>query len=98
MSVRITNIKIVMPLGESMISIVRSNKRIMIDKSKHFRKSLGGYGPKQKVAYDFPQASDQEIKRLSQKIARENKKIERKQLLVFSIIISLILLVLFCLR
>ncbi len=38
-----------MPLGESMISTVKSNKSIMLDKSKRFRKTLGGYNKKRKI-------------------------------------------------
>ena len=46
-----------MPLGESMISSIKSNKRIMLDKSKRFRKTLGGYGDSHKTEYDFPKAT-----------------------------------------
>jgi len=50
-----------MPLGESMISTVKSNKSIMLDKSKRFRKILGGYNKKRKIEYDLPKATPKQL-------------------------------------
>ena len=45
-----------MPLAESMISSLKSNKSVMLDKSKRFRKRLCGYNKNRKGNFDFPEA------------------------------------------
>jgi hypothetical protein len=50
-----------MPFSESMISVLKSNKNIMLDKSKRFRKTLGGYDKKRKIQYDFPKATPEQL-------------------------------------
>lgn len=86
-----------MPLGESMLSTLRSNKSIMLDKSKRFRKTLGGYGPKRKVQYDLPSASSAQLKSISQKLKAERKKFSFKLFTIALLIIFSLVLVIFAL-
>ncbi|MBF8148476.1 hypothetical protein ITJ86_01120 [Winogradskyella sp. F6397] len=62
-----------MPLGESMLSTLRSNKSIMLDKSKRFRKSLGGYDRKRKFKNNFPKATPAQLETIRQKLRKENQ-------------------------
>ncbi|WP_458628911.1 hypothetical protein [Winogradskyella sp. PC D3.3] len=62
-----------MPLGESMISFIKSNRSIMLDKSKRFRKTLGGYGLKRKTEYNLPKATPEQLKAIRQKLKKENQ-------------------------
>lgn len=77
-----------MPLGESMISTLKSNKSIMLDKSKRFRKTLGGYGKKENVEYDFPEATPKILKEIRERIQKE-----RKQSLIKSVILSVVIVI-----
>ena len=76
-----------MPFAESMISVVKSNKSIMLDKSKRFRKTQGGYGKNKKVEYDFPEATPEVLKEIKIKI-----KMEKRQLWIKVIILSMALI------
>ena len=62
-----------MPLGGSMISTLKSNKNIMLDKSRRFRKTLGGYDKRRKVEYNFPKATPQQLKMIRDKLKKENQ-------------------------
>ncbi|SDH03683.1 hypothetical protein SAMN04489796_1011228 [Winogradskyella thalassocola] len=62
-----------MPLGGSMISTLKSNKNIMLDKSRRFRKTLGGYDKKRKVEYNFPKVTPQQLKMIRHKLKKENQ-------------------------
>ena len=46
-----------MPFGESFLVNIKSNKSIMLDKSKRFRKTLGGFDGSKKNQFDFPKAT-----------------------------------------
>ncbi|RNC84077.1 MAG: hypothetical protein ED556_11475 [Winogradskyella sp.] len=63
-----------MPLGESMQSTLKSNKRIMLDKKKHFRKSLGGYVKKPKTKLELPTASPEQLEAIRTQLKRQHKK------------------------
>ncbi|MFT4610898.1 MAG: hypothetical protein ACJA1H_000337 [Glaciecola sp.] len=78
-----------MPLGESMISSLKSNKNIKLDKSKRFRKTLGGYGKNRKPVYDFPEANPELLEQIRLKVKKDYK---RKQIIfsVFFVIIFII--------
>lgn len=76
-----------MPLGASMQNVLRSNKSIMLDKSKRFRKSSGGYRPKKSVSYNLPEASPELLVDIREKLIKENKKIRIKNIIILSILI-----------
>lgn len=61
-----------MPLGESMVSVLKSNKNIMLDKSKRFRKTLGGYGKNGKVEYNLPKATPEQLLEIRKRLKTEN--------------------------
>ncbi|WP_178990163.1 hypothetical protein [Winogradskyella schleiferi] len=84
-----------MPLGESMISVVNSNKRIMLDKSKRFRKSLGGYGKSRKPEYDFPKAAPEQLIEIRRKLKKENQMHWVKVIGLTAIIIAVLVWMLF---
>ena len=54
-----------MPLGESMKTTLKSNKAIKIDKSRRFRKILGGYGNGNKKVFTFPNATPEDLQLIS---------------------------------
>ena len=62
-----------MPLGESMISTLKSNKNIMLDKSKRFKKTLGGYGKDKVTEYDLPKATPDQLLEIRKRLKRENR-------------------------
>lgn len=84
-----------MPLGESMINTVKSNKSIRLDKSKHFRKSLGGYNKDKKVIKDLPKASPEQLKEIRQRLKKENRFLWVKVILLAIPTISLLVWMLF---
>ena len=45
----------------------------MLDKSKRFRKSLGGYGKKIKVEYNLPEATPKQLRDIREKLKKENQ-------------------------
>nr|WP_321245726.1 hypothetical protein [uncultured Psychroserpens sp.] len=67
-----------MPTGQSMLSSLKSNKSIALDKSKRFKKTLGGYGKNRKPEYDFPKAKPELLEQIRLKAKKDYK---RKQLL-----------------
>ncbi|WP_179321279.1 hypothetical protein [Winogradskyella helgolandensis] len=62
-----------MPFAESMMSTLRSNNAIKLDKSKRFRKTLGGYDKQRKTEYNFPKATPQQLEMIKYKLKRENQ-------------------------
>ena len=81
-----------MPLGESMLSTIRSNKSVRLDKSKHFRKTKSVYGENSKTEYDFPKASPELLVEIKERMRKENKK-TRTKIFVLSIVLVLIILI-----
>ena len=84
-----------MPLGESMISTVKSNKRIMLDKSKRFRKTLGGYNKNRKVDYNFPEATPEYLEEIRKKLKKENQILWIKITVISVVIIGCLLYLFF---
>ena len=84
-----------MPLGESMQSTVKSNKRIMLDKSKRFRKTLGGYGKNRKVEYDFPEATPEQLIAIRNRLKKENQILWLKIIGISTLIIITLFWMLF---
>ncbi|SFZ93715.1 hypothetical protein SAMN05428642_103292 [Flaviramulus basaltis] len=80
-----------MPFGESFISTLKSNKSIMLDKSRRFRKTSGGFDWSKSKLHNLPKASPKQLLEIKKRIRKENKQARLKQLIVFAVfIISLI--------
>ena len=79
-----------MPLGESMISTIKSNKRIMLDKSKRFRKTLGGYGDSNKTEYNLPKATPEILEAIRIKLKKEHQTLRIKVAISTIIVISIL--------
>ena len=62
-----------MPFGKSMISSVKSNKSEMLDESKRFRKTLGGYGKKEKAEGNFSKATPEQLLEIKRRFKTENR-------------------------
>ncbi len=75
-----------------MISTVKSNKSIMLDKSKRFRKTLGGYNKHRKVEYSFPEATPEYLLEIKNKLKKENQMIWLKTTVTFIIVLGGLLL------
>lgn len=75
-----------MPLAESMISSLKSNKSVMLDKSKRFRKTLGGYDKGRKGNFDFPKATPEMLLEIRKNLKREQQKLWLKISIVLIII------------
>ncbi len=84
-----------MPLAESMISSLKSNKRIMLDKSKRFRKTLGGYDKNRKRNYDFPEATPEMLLEIRKKLKRAQNilwfKISVASILIITILVWMLM-------
>lgn len=76
-----------MPLGESMRSTLKSNKSIMLDKSKRFRKTLGGYDKNRKIEFNLPKATPEQLKEIRRKLKKENQNLWIKILSITAILI-----------
>ena len=83
-----------MPLGESMISSLKSNESIKLDKSKRFRKTMGGYSKSKRTEYDFPKATPELIKRIKEKMLKQHKRQHRVSIILLG---SILIVALICL-
>ncbi|MFK7833041.1 MAG: hypothetical protein AB8B52_07185 [Winogradskyella sp.] len=82
-----------MPLGEAMISSLKSNKSIRLDKSRRFRKTLGGYAKSKNTTCDVPKATPSQLKVIRQKLEKENQRLTIKTICISAVIsISLVLM------
>ena len=77
-----------MPLGESMISTLKSNNKIKLDKSKRFRKTLGGYNKKKKVEYNLPTATPEQLENIRARIKKDNRLLWLKVVIVSKLVIT----------
>ena len=84
-----------MPLGESMLSTLRSNKSVRLDKSKHFRKTKGVYGENSKTEYNFPEASPELLLEIKARMRKENKKTRTKMVVISTVLVVVVLILLF---
>lgn len=73
-----------------MQSTLKSNKSIMLDKSKRFRKTLGGYDKNRKVEFNFPKATPKKLREIRQKLKKENQVLWIKVLGSLILIITLV--------
>lgn len=71
-----------MPFGESFQATIRSNKSIMLDKSKRFRKTLGGFDWSKSPKINFPHASPEQLEEIKLRTKRQNKEIAIKEYLL----------------
>ncbi len=76
-----------MPFVESMLSVLRSNKSIMLDKSKRFRKTLGYNNEPKKQQFNFPKATPKELLLIKERIKKQRRQIRKRRLLVFAILL-----------
>ena len=76
-----------MPFGESFLTTIKNNKSIMLDKSRRFRKTPGGFDWSKSQQFDFPKTTSEEIKRIREKLKKENRQIRVKQIIVLSVVI-----------
>jgi len=84
-----------MPLGESMISTIKSNKNIMLDKSKRFRKTLGGYNKNRTTEYNLPKATPEQLLEIRKGLKKENKIMWLKVVGISTVIIIALVWMLF---
>ena len=78
-----------MPLGESMQSILKSNKNIMLDRSKHFRKVKSKHSINKNIEYNFPEADTKILKAIKSKLKKDQKSADR----ILFILLILILII-----
>ncbi|MDU8885240.1 hypothetical protein RXV94_03645 [Yeosuana sp. MJ-SS3] len=84
-----------MPLGESFLSTLRSNKAIMLDKTKRFRKTKGTFGDITKeIIFDYHNATPQELELFKNQLKKVNR-IRIVKAFIITIIILAILVILF---
>lgn len=87
-----------MPLGESMISSLKSNNSIKLDKSSRFRKTLGGYGKNRKPEFDFPEANPELLEQIRLKAKKDYKRSQIIFVVFFIILFGLVVCALFYLN
>lgn len=79
-----------MSFAESMMSTLRSNKSIMLDKSSHFKKTKGGYDSENSVQFDFPESTPKILREIRDRLIMERKqrliKIVGVSIIVFTIL------------
>lgn len=76
-----------MPLVESMLSVLRSNKSIMLDKSKRLRKTLRYNNESKNKQFDCPKASLKQLQLIKKRMKTQHKQLMKKRLLVFLMIL-----------
>lgn len=62
-----------MPFGESFITNIKSNKSIMLDKSKRFKKTLGGFDSSKTNQFDFPESTPEILFEIRTKIRKQQR-------------------------
>ncbi len=76
-----------MPFAESMISALKSNKVIMLDKSRRFRKIKGSYDWSKNTLRNLPKATEQDLDEIREKVKKENTKIKTMHTVLFLVIL-----------
>jgi len=84
-----------MPLGESMISSLRSNKSIKLDKSSRFKKTLGGYEKNRTTEFDFPVARPELLEEIKLKAKKDHNRSQIILTLSFIILFVATIILLF---
>lgn len=76
-----------MPLGESMITTLRNNKLINLNREDRFASANNGSN-KTKLDFDnLPKSTPDTIRRIQEKIKRENKLRQQKRLLLIGLFV-----------
>jgi hypothetical protein len=83
-----------MPSGESMLSVLKSNKNLKLIKENRF-KSIAKWGSPKKTEYDFPKGTPQVLEELRERLKKERKQRFYKQMIVFIVMVSIISFLLF---
>lgn len=84
-----------MPFGESFLSTLRSNKAIMLDKTKRFRKTKGKYGDITKeIEFEYHNATPEELELFKNQLKKENR-IRIIKALIITLFLLTIIVVLF---
>ena len=76
-----------MPFGESFLTTIKSNKSIMLDKSKRFRKSNTRNSNSKKDYLKFNQASTELLSEIKVKIRKENRSRYKQEVYLMVIIL-----------
>lgn len=76
-----------MPFGESFLTTIKSNKSIMLDKSKRFRKTQGGFDWSKSKQFNFPKTTPEQLEEIRMRIQKDQKRVIKKQIIVFLVII-----------
>ncbi len=76
-----------MPFGESFLTTIKSNKSIILDKSRRFRKTTGGYDWSKSQQFNFPKATPEQLKQIRESMQKNQKQIRKKQVFAFLIIV-----------
>ena len=63
-----------MPFGESFLVNIKSNKSIMLDKSKRFKKTLGGFDGSKRNQFDFPEATPEILLEIRTRIRKQQRR------------------------
>lgn len=81
-----------MPFVESFLTTIKNNKSIMSDKSRHFKKTLGGF-KWSKNQFDFPEVTKEGLQELRSNLQRQNNVRNIKLSLVFVLIAIVLILI-----
>lgn len=79
-----------MPFGESMIGTLKSYTSIMLNQSKRFRKTLGGFNKQRQSTGNLPNAIPQQLKEIRERIKREKKLLWIKVMMLSVLIIGIL--------
>ena len=80
--------------AQTMITILKNNERMMGKRIK-FKKTLGGYGKNRKPEYNFPKATQKQLRDIRHKLKKEHQLLWIKIIGLSSIIIIALVWVLF---
>lgn len=71
---------------QTMITTLKNNEKMRSKRDK-FKKTLGGYGKNEKVEYNLPKATPEQLQEIKIRIKRENKIMWIKVVLLSTVII-----------
>ncbi|PKQ43768.1 hypothetical protein [Confluentibacter flavum] len=80
-----------MPFGESFQSTIRSNKSIMLDKTKRFVKTPGSFDWTKSQQFNFPKSTPRQLKLIKEKIQLDKRRNGTKQIGFYAITIFLLI-------